>query len=120
MVRLRVLLAMTLGALVATAGALFLGEYEFDEALPVVAGPILGLVIAEIVVSVGRARSWVLAVIVATFAAVAVLLAGGIDANGVEPIKTGAYASAAVAAVLALLRARPPRGTAASTPPSAA
>lgn len=95
---------MALGALVATAGALFLGEYEFDEALPIGAGPLLGLVIAEIVVSFGRHRSATMAGILAVWAATAVLLAGHLDANQVEAIKPGAYLSAALAALAAGLR----------------
>lgn len=98
---------MSLGALVATLGALFLGEYEFDELLPVAAGPLLGLVMAEIVVSIGRHRSWTMAGILAVLAGVAVLLAGHLDANDVAPIKTGAYASAGLAALAAAARAAP-------------
>ncbi len=95
---------MTLGALVASLGALFLGEYEFDEALPIAAGPLLAYVVAEIVVSLGRHRSRTMAAIVATWGAVAVLLAGHLDTNGVESIKSGAYISAALAALAAGLR----------------
>jgi len=107
MVSTRVLFAMALGALVAALGALFLGEYEFDETLPIVAGPLLGLVIAEIVVSVGGHRSWTMAGILAVIAGVAVLLAGHLDANGVEPVKAGAYLSAGLAAVGAAVRTAP-------------
>ena len=104
MVNVRVLVAMTLGALVAAIGALALGEYEFDEALPIGAGPLLGLILAEIVVSLGRHRSPTMAAILAVWAATAVLLAGHLDANGVEPIKQGAYLSAGLAALAAGLR----------------
>lgn len=103
----RVLLAMALGALVAALGALFLGEYEFDEMLPIVAGPLLGLVIAEIVVSIGGHRSWTMAGILAVLAGAAVLLAGHLDANDVAPVKAGAYLSAALAALGAAARAAP-------------
>ena len=103
----RVLLAMALGAAVAALGALFLGEYEFDEMLPIVAGPLLGLVIAEIVVSIGGHRSWTMAGILAVIAGVAVLLAGHLDANGVEPVKSGAYLSAGLAALGAAVRTAP-------------
>lgn len=100
-VNLRVLVAMTVGALVALLGALFLGEYEFDEAMPIAAGPLLAFVVAEIVVSIGRHRSRTMAAILATWGAVAVLLAGHLDSNGTDSIKTGAYVSAALAAVAA-------------------
>jgi hypothetical protein len=95
---------MTIGALVAAFGALALGEYEFDEALPIGAGPLLGLVVAEIVVSVGRHRSKTMAAILAVWAATAVLLAGHLDANDVEAVKPGAYLSAGLAALAAGLR----------------
>ena len=95
---------MTLGAVVAAVGALFLGEYEFDETLPIAAGPLLALIVAEIVVSVGRHRSKTMAGILAVWAASSVLLAGHLDANGVESIKVGAYVSAAVAALAAGFR----------------
>ena len=105
MVNVRVLAAMGFAATVAALGALFLGEYEFDESLPIAAGPLLGYVVAEIVVSVGRHRSKTMAAIVATWSATAVVLAGHLDANGTEPVKTGAYLSAAGAALTAGLRA---------------
>jgi len=106
-VSIRVLVAMALGAVVAALGALFLGEYEFDETLPIAAGPLLGLVIAEIVVSVGRHRSWTMAAILAVVSGVAILLAGHIDANDVEAIKAGAYLSAGLAALAAGVRTAP-------------
>ena len=104
MVTIRVLVAMILGALVAALGALFLGEYEFDESLPIAAGPLLAYVVAEIVVSIGKHRSKTMALILAVWSATAVLLAGNLDANGTEPVKVGAYLSAAAAAVVAGLR----------------
>lgn len=106
-VTIRVLVAMTIGALVAAFGALFLGEYEFDETLPIAAGVLLGLVVAEIVVSVGRHRSWTMAGILALLVGVAVLLAGHLDADDVEPVKVGAYASAGLGATAAAVRTAP-------------
>jgi len=106
-VSIRVLVGMALGALVAALGALFLGEYEFDELLPIVAGPLLGLVVAEIVVSVGRHRSWTMAGILAVLCGVSVLLAGHLDAGGVGAVKAGAYLSAGLAAAGAAARTAP-------------
>ena len=106
-VTIRVLVAMSVGALVAAAGALFLGEYEFDETLPIAAGVLLGLVVAEIVVSIGRHRSWTMAGILAVLVGVAVLLAGHLDAGDVEPIKAGAYVSAGLGALAAAVRTAP-------------
>lgn len=98
---------MAIGALVAALGALFLGEYEFDETLPIAAGALLGLVVAEIVVSLGRHRSWTMAGILAVLVGASVLLAGHLDADGVEPVKAGAYLSAALGAGAAALRTAP-------------
>lgn len=98
---------MALGALVATLGALFLGEYEFDELLPMVSGPLLALVVAEIVVSVGDHRSWTMAGILAVVCGVSVLLAGHLDAGGVGPVRSGAYVSAGLGALAAAARAAP-------------
>lgn len=106
-VTIRVLVAMAVGAVVAALGAVFLGEYEFDEALPITAGALLGLVVAEIVVSLGRHRSWTMAGILAVLVGVSVLLAGHLDAGGVEPVKAGAYLSAALGAGAAALRTAP-------------
>lgn len=102
---LRVLLGMTLGALVATLGALFLGEYEFDELLPILSGALLGLIVAEVVVSVGRVRNIAVALSAAAWSATAVVLAGILDANETGPIKWGAYLSAGLAGLAALARA---------------
>ena len=111
MVNVRVLVGMTFGAFIGAAGALFLGEYEFDESLPIAAGPLLGLIMAEVVVSVGRHRSRTMAVMVAVGAGVSVVLAGHIDANGVGPVKIGAYGAAAGGAVLAFVRTMPWRAS---------
>lgn len=100
----RLLLALTAAAVVATLAALFLGEYEFEGTLPFVAGPLLGLVVAEVLVSVGRQQHVLVAVFAALFAAAGVVLAGVIDANDVEPIKTGVWVAAALAAAAAAWR----------------
>ncbi|MCO8126234.1 hypothetical protein NHL50_03330 [Acidimicrobiia bacterium EGI L10123] len=107
MVTIRVLVAMAVGAVVAALGAVFLGEYEFDEALPIAAGALLGLVVAEIVVSLGHHRSWTMAGILAVLVGVSIVLAGHLDAGDVEPVKAGAYLSAALGAGAAALRTAP-------------
>lgn len=95
---------MTVGALVAALGALFLGEYEFNEMVPILVGPMLALIVAEIVVSLGGHRSKAMAAVLAVWSASAVLLAGSLDANGNESIKAGAYLSAGLAALAAGFR----------------
>lgn len=109
MVKLRDLAALSLGAAIAALGALFLGEYEYDQLLPILAGPLLALLIGEVVVSVGHRREPVVAAMVAVAAAVAVILAGIIDANGVSPVKPGAYLSAVLAVAVGVWRVLPPR-----------
>lgn len=104
MVTLRVLFAMTLGALVAALGALFLGEYEFDEPLPIAAGFLLGFIIAEIVVSIGHHQSKTMAAILASWAIAAVVLAGYLDTNLNEPMKPGVYLSAGLSGLAAAAR----------------
>src|SRR3546814_9198075 len=77
-VALRIGLALVLAALVAALGALILGEYEFDGALPFVAGPLFGLVLGELVVGVGRSRHLLIAVLTASLAAGGIAWAGWI------------------------------------------
>ncbi|HEY9558361.1 MAG TPA: hypothetical protein VIR58_16610 [Acidimicrobiales bacterium] len=102
---LRIGLALVLAALVAALGALILGEYEFDGALPFVAGPLFGLVLGELVVGVGRSRHLLIAVLTASLAAGGIAWAGWIDAGeGLEPVKDLVWVAAALAAVAAGLR----------------
>lgn len=102
---LRALLGLLCGAATAALGALILGEYEFTGTLPYVAGPLFGLVIGEVVVSVGRARSWPVGLLTAALAFGGIAWAGWIDSSeGVEPVKSLVWVAAALAALAALLR----------------
>lgn len=104
----RRILPVLAGAAVAALGALIAGEYEFGGAVPFVAGALLGLVVSEAVALGGQWRGWVPAVLAAVLAAAAVVWGGWIDsAQGVEPYPVLAWVGAAVAAVVALVRARP-------------
>ena len=94
-------------AMLAMLTGFALGEYEFDGRVPILAGVLLGLVLSEIAVSFGKQRSWLVGGFVAFAGAAAMVLAGSLDANGVEPIKSGAYVAAGLAAVVGLLRAGP-------------
>lgn len=86
-------------------GALILGEYEFTGSLPFIAGPLFGLVIGEVVVGVGRARSWAAALPAAAAAFGGIVWAGWIDSSeGVEPLKDLVWVAAVLAAGAALLR----------------
>lgn len=102
---LRAGLGVVCGALVAALGALILGEYEFTGTLPFVAGPLFGLVIGEVVVGVGRARSLVVGAAAAALAFGGIAWAGWIDSSeGVEPVKGLVWVAAALAAVAAGVR----------------
>jgi hypothetical protein len=93
------------GVAAAALGALILGEYEFTGTLPFVAGPLFGLVIGEIVVGVGRARSLVIGAIASVAAFAGIVWAGWIDSSeGVEPVKALVWVAAPLAAVAAMLR----------------
>jgi len=50
--------ALVLAALVCALSALILGEYEFSGLMPYGAGLLLGLIVAELVVELGRLRTW--------------------------------------------------------------
>lgn len=102
---LRAWFGILCGVLAAALGALILGEYEFRGSLPFVAGPLFGLVIGEIVVGVGRARSLVAGSIAAGAAFAGIVWAGWIDSSeGVEPVKALVWVAAPLAAAAAMLR----------------
>jgi hypothetical protein len=89
-------------AAVAVLGALILGEYEFDGWLPLVAGALFGLLVAEVAVAVGGRRTPVVAAVTAALAAGGVLWAGWISAGeGLAPIPGEAWVAGAVGAASA-------------------
>ena len=93
------------GVAASALGALILGEYEVSGYLPFVAGPLFGLMIGEIVVGVGRARTLPVAAISAAAAFAGIAWAGWIDSSeGVEPVKVLVWVAAPLAAAAALLR----------------
>lgn len=93
------------GVTAAALGALILGEYEFTGSLPFVAGPLFGLVVGEIVVGVGRARSLAVAALAAAASFAGIAWAGWIDSSeGVEPVKGLVWVAATLAATAALVR----------------
>jgi hypothetical protein len=114
-VGLRTVLGLVCAVVAAALGALILGEYEFDGTLPFVAGPLFGLVIGEVVVGVGRARGYWVALAAGAIAFAGIGWAGWIDSSeGVEPVKDLVWLAAALAAAVAAVRtlglfaARPP------------
>ena len=100
-------LSLLAGASVAALGALILGEYEFVGWFPWVAGVLFGLVVAEVVVTIGAWRGTVPAL------ASAVLGAGGLawaawitTGEGIEPWPATAWLAMALAAAAAVARSR--------------
>ena len=69
---MRLLLALAVGALMSTLGALIVGEYELKGVTPIIAGILFGLVLAEVLTSVARRRDTLV------IAASAALAAGGL------------------------------------------
>lgn len=111
MVALRAVLGVLCAAAAAALGALILGEYEFTGPLPFIAGPLFGLVVGEVVVGVGRARSRTVALVAAGLAFAGIAWAGWIDSSeGVEPVKGLVWVSAALAAAVAGVRTFGRRG----------
>ena len=109
---LRVAISLVIASLLAALGALVLGEYEFTGALPFVAGPLFGLLIGEVVLTVARVRSWPLAIAAGALAALGLLGAGWIDADeGLEPISGSVWPAMALGAVAASASVGERRGT---------
>lgn len=104
-------LAVLAAAAAAVLAALILGEYEYVGYVPVAAGLIVGLLVAEVVVSLGRWRAWPAAGLAAVLGAGAVVWGGWITSGqGLEPYPASAWAGAALAAAAAAVRARPIEG----------
>ena len=101
----RVVLGVVVGAGTAWLGALSLGEYEFTGMLPWIAGPLFGLMVGEVVVSIGRSHHVAVAALVAALSFAGIAWAGWIDSTqGVEPVKPAVWASATLAAAVGYLR----------------
>ena len=102
---LRAGVGLALGVLVAVFGALILGEYQFEGLLPLGAGALFGLVVAEVVVEVGRRRSVPIGIAAGLATVGGLLWAGWISAgSGLGPIPGGAWVAAAVGFLAAVLR----------------
>lgn len=98
------------GAAVAAFGALIVGEYEFRGIIPILAGLVLGLLVSEAVALGGQWRGWVPAGLAGLLAAGGIVWGGWIDSGqGLEPYPLLAWLGAAVAALTAVVRARPHR-----------
>jgi hypothetical protein len=104
-VTIRAALALLLAAVVASLGALMLGEYEFTGSLPFLVGPHFGLAIGEVVATVGRSRHLLVGAIAAAICFGAIVWTGWIDSSdGLEPIHPFVWPSACLAAGFAYAR----------------
>lgn len=106
----RAIAALVVGGLVAAVGALLLGEYEFTGFTPFFAGPIFGLVVAEVVAAIGRLRSTSVAATTAAVVALGLLWAGWLDSGeGVAPLSGLIWPAMLLGAAAAAIRLWPPR-----------
>ena len=95
---------LLVAALAAVLGALILGEYQFEGLMPVIAGLLFGLAVAEIAVEIGRRPTWGVALACGAFTAVGLAWAGWISAGeGLGPVPGGAWLAAAIGAVAAIV-----------------
>ena len=111
---------MLAGALVASAAALLLGEYPFDGLIVLGSGLLVGLLVAETVISIGNWRGPVPAAACAALAAVGLVWAGWIaEGHELGRIAPEGWLAVVLGAAAAGLRAWWP-GTTADSPPSPA
>jgi hypothetical protein len=107
---LRLTLALAAAAVASVIGALILGEYEFTGATPIGAGVLFGLVISEIVISVGATRGPIVGVITAAMVAGALAWAGWVSSGeGLRAFPSGAWIAMVVGALAAGARTGVPR-----------
>lgn len=78
---MRPAVGFVVGAAAAAFGALILGEYQFTGFTPYAAGTLFGLVVAEVVATVGRRRGWVVGVGSGLLAAGGIVWAAWISAG---------------------------------------
>ena len=104
--RVRAAVAVTLAAGMSALAAPILGEYEITLSTGFVAGVVVGLVVAEIVVSGTRWRGPMPVVVAVGLAVASLGWAGWIDAGeGLEPYPTGGWIAVATGGVVAAARA---------------
>ena len=119
-ITIRHTLSVLAGALVAAAAALLLGEYPFEGLLVLGSGLLVGLLVAETVLSVGDWRGPVPAAACAVLAGVGLVWAGWIaEGHELGRIAPEGWAAVVLGAAAGGLRAWWP-GTRADSPTSSA
>ena len=112
--------ALGAGALVAAAAALLLGEYPFEGLIVLGSGVLVGLLVAEAVISVGNWRGPVPAAACAVLAAAGLVWAGWIaEGHELGRIAPEGWLSVVLGAAAAALRTWWP-GARDDSPPSSA
>ncbi|MGC1512488.1 MAG: hypothetical protein WA797_06185 [Acidimicrobiales bacterium] len=102
---MRRILVVLLGSAVAALSSVIVGEYELVGATPYLAGAILGGLLGELFLGLGRWRGVVPGAIAAVLAAGSMYWSGQVNANfGIDPYPAGAYVGAGVASLVALVR----------------
>jgi hypothetical protein len=92
--------ALVLGAAASALGGLILGEYDFSGATPYAAGLLFGLVVAELVLEVGKLRSWLVGLVAAACVAAGLGWAAWISSGeGLRPFPRPAWAAMAIGAL---------------------
>ena len=105
---MRPILSLLSGAAVAVLGAAVLGEYAFDGLAVVASGLVLGLLVAEAVVTVARGGSRLGAPASAALAAASLLGAGWIStAHRLGTVGWEGWTAIGLGAAVAAFRARP-------------
>jgi hypothetical protein len=105
----RPILSLLAGAAVAVLGAAVLGEYAFSGPAVVGSGIVLGLFVAEAVVSVARSGSGPGAAAGAVLTAAAMTWAGWISTgHRLGTVRWEGWLAVAAGAAVAAFRARPP------------
>lgn len=106
---MRLILSLAAGAAVAVVGAAVLGEYTFAGPAVVGSGIVLGLFVAEAVVTVARTGRAVLALGSGTLTAAGMAWAGWISSgHRLSTVGWEGWTAIAVGAGVAAFRARPP------------
>lgn len=98
----RAVLALAVAAAVCVLGALILGEYQFTGSTPYVTGLLLGLIVSEFVLEVGKVRHPAVGITCAALVAGSLLWAAWISSGeGLRPFPASAWAAMAIGAVAA-------------------
>lgn len=102
---MRKIVVVLLGAAVGALSAAIVGEYELEGVTPYLAGAILGGLMGELFIGLGRWRGVIAGLLAASFSAGSMYWTGSINSNfGIDPYPKGAVIAAGVAGVVAFVR----------------